>query len=89
MIRRRFVVAGLVQGVGFRYSTRVRARELGVTGWARNLPDGRVEGEAQGDADAVERLIAWLSTGPPSAEVESVEVHEAQVIPEESAFGVA
>lgn len=67
-------VSGLVQGVAFRYHTRVLARELGVRGWVRNLPDGRVEVWAEGERAELERLVAWLRHGPPSAHVQGVEV---------------
>lgn len=72
-------MSGVVQGVGFRWATRERARALGVTGSARNRPDGTVEVEAEGDADAVETLVAWLHTGPPSAAVSAVEVRDVAV----------
>lgn len=67
-------VSGLVQGVAFRYHTRVLARELGLRGWVRNLPDGRVEVWAEGERAELERLVAWLRHGPPSAQVSGVEV---------------
>lgn len=70
-------VSGLVQGVAFRYHTRVLARELGVRGWVKNLPDGRVEVWAEGARADVERLVAWLRHGPPSAQVSGVEVERA------------
>lgn len=73
---RRCFVSGLVQGVFFRGSTRQRALELGVTGHAVNLADGRVEVLIVGEPEPVARLIEWLHRGPPSARVESVEVHE-------------
>jgi len=68
-----FVVAGKVQGVGFRWSTRGKARQLGVTGWVRNCVDGRVEGEASGTKNAIAALLEWLRTGPPGARVDSVD----------------
>ncbi|MBO9663349.1 acylphosphatase [Dokdonella sp.] len=72
MATARFLVSGLVQGVCFRASTQARARQLDLTGYARNLADGRVEVVASGDAQALARLEAWLHQGPPAAEVESV-----------------
>jgi len=73
-IARRCLVTGRVQGVFFRASTRERALTLGVTGYARNLSDGRVEVLACGDPVAVEALCAWLWEGPPMAEVAQVEI---------------
>jgi acylphosphatase len=71
---RRCLVSGRVQGVFFRAATRQRARELGLTGYARNLADGRVEVLAVGPAVAVQQLCEWLWIGPPSAKVTGVEV---------------
>jgi acylphosphatase len=68
----RFLVSGLVQGVFFRASTRTRAQELGLHGYAMNLADGRVEVVASGSDDALDQLAAWLRHGPPSARVDGV-----------------
>ena len=68
----RFVVSGLVQGVGFRAATQRRAQSLGLVGWAENLADGAVEVVACGNEAAVEELAAWLERGPRAAQVESV-----------------
>ena len=73
-IRRRVVISGRVQGVGFRWSCRRMAEAEGVTGWCRNLPDGRVEACFEGDSAAVERALAWCRRGPSSAIVTSVDV---------------
>ena len=73
-IARRCLVAGRVQGVFYRASTRARAQSLGVTGYARNLPDGRVEVLACGSASAVQALCDWLWEGPPAAHVTAVNV---------------
>ncbi len=75
-IRRRAVISGIVQGVAFRYYTRDVARATGVTGWVRNLPDGRVEAVFEGDADKVTAMINWCRKGPPSSRVDTVEVFE-------------
>ena len=72
MIARRCLVAGRVQGVFYRASARVRAEALGITGYACNLPDGRVEVLACGEPGAVEALCAWLAQGPPAASVSAV-----------------
>lgn len=68
----RCVVAGRVQGVFFRASAREQAQRLGLTGYARNLPDGRLEVLACGTAEAVGQLREWLRSGPPMAEVSGV-----------------
>ena len=78
----RFLVSGRVQGVFFRASTRERALKLGLRGHAVNLPDGRVEVVAAGNAEALEALAAWLEIGPRMAKVERVkrgEVDEGDV----------
>ena len=72
--RARAVVRGMVQGVAFRAATRYAAQGLGVAGWVRNAPDGSVELVAEGSRDAVERLLEFVRTGPPSARVEDVDV---------------
>jgi acylphosphatase len=69
----RFFVSGRVQGVGFRASTRYRALELGLTGYARNLVDGRVEAFVQGAAKDIEIFAQWLQVGPPLAQVDGVQ----------------
>ena len=78
---RRCWVSGRVQGVYFRGATQRRARELGLSGYARNLPDGRVEVLACGAPEAVASLCAWLWEGPPHASVAAVdcEAVEAEV----------
>ncbi len=76
MVRRRVLVSGVVQGVFFRQSCRGVAREEGVAGWVRNLPDGRVEACFEGPADAVSRVVAWCGHGPPEARVTAVEVRD-------------
>lgn len=68
-------ISGRVQGVFFRYSTRKQAKQLGVKGWVRNLPDGRVEVLACGGEHALAQLQAWLHQGPPGAQVAQVECH--------------
>jgi acylphosphatase len=73
-IRRRLVISGRVQGVGFRWSCRRMAEGEGLAGWCRNRPDGRVEACFEGGRAAVERALAWCRTGPPSALVTAVEV---------------
>jgi len=70
---RRCRVTGRVQGVFFRASTQQQARALGITGWARNLPDGNVEVLACGTPEALDALARWLWDGPRLAQVDGVE----------------
>jgi acylphosphatase len=71
-VARHVSVTGRVQGVFFRAWMRDQASELGVTGWVRNCPDGRVDSHIEGEQAAVEQLIERLHRGPPSARVEDV-----------------
>ncbi len=71
-ICRRFLVSGRVQGVSYRAYTRERALQLGLRGFARNLPDGRVEVLACGAEPAIDALGAWLWTGSPASRVQAV-----------------
>jgi acylphosphatase len=73
-VARRYVITGRVQGVGFRYFTQDAALREGVTGWVRNLPDGRVEVLVEGDAEAVTRVERAVRSGPRGARVEKVSV---------------
>ncbi len=62
-------ISGRVQGVFFRAASADEARALALTGWARNLPDGRVEIVAEGGRSALQALAAWVHEGPPAARV--------------------
>jgi acylphosphatase len=66
-------VTGIVQGVFFRAHTKDTAKHLQITGWVRNLNDGRVEIVAEGLCDDIEKLITWCNKGPPHARVEHVD----------------
>nr|MDO8061671.1 acylphosphatase [Candidatus Freyrarchaeum guaymaensis] len=72
--RARVVVSGRVQGVFFRYTTRREAKARGVTGWVRNLPDGRVEAVFEGEEEKVRELVDFCRRGPPGARVTGIEV---------------
>ncbi len=74
--RKHVWVSGRVQGVFFRQFTLERAQKLGVVGFVRNLPDGRVEAVIEGPEEQVDRLIAFMRQGPPSARVTDVEVQD-------------
>jgi acylphosphatase len=69
------VVSGQVQGVGFRQSTFAEATRVGLTGWVRNLPDGRVEAVFDGDQATQEHMLYWCNRGPMFARVTHVETH--------------
>ena len=74
MIRRRLVVHGRVQGVGFRYSVARAAQTRGVAGWVANRADGTVEAAFEGEPEAVESLVRFCGEGPRGATVDRVEV---------------
>jgi len=76
MKRMHVFISGQVQGVAFRHYTVKTARSLGLSGWVRNLDDGRVEAVLEGDDAAVEIMLAWCRKGPPSARVTAVDVRE-------------
>lgn len=73
MTRMHVFVSGKVQGVWFRESTRKEAERLGIGGWVRNLPDGRVEAVFEGHGAAMAAMVEWCRHGPPAARVEHVE----------------
>jgi acylphosphatase len=77
MICKKCLVSGRVQGVFYRGTAAQRARELGVRGYARNLPDGRVEVLACGEEGAVQTFVNWLWIGSSAAKVAAVEVADA------------
>ncbi len=72
-VRVEAIVRGIVQGVFFRYNTRLRAERLGLSGTVENLPDGTVRVVAEGSRDRLEELVAWLHVGPEAAAVERVD----------------
>lgn len=75
-IARRYLIGGRVQGVGFRYFVRDRARREGVRGWVRNLFDGRVEAFAVGEPEQMARFDAHIRSGPAGSRVTHVDVRE-------------
>jgi len=74
LLRRHVYIEGRVQGVFFRANTLDRAESLGLTGWVRNLPDGRVEAVFEGEESKIKEMIAWCHQGPPAAVVRKVDV---------------
>ena len=67
-------ISGIVQGVFFRSETRKVAKNLGIKGWVRNLPDGRVEVVAEGEKDKIDNFMEFLKKGPPVSRVDNVDV---------------
>jgi acylphosphatase len=88
MRRVHVIVAGDVQGVGYRYTMRLEARALGVTGWVRNRADGTVEAEVEGTAEQVDAALAWMAQGPPGSHVADARVTELSLTSAESSFEV-
>ena len=76
--RRRYLIRGRVQGVGFRFFTQAAASREGLCGWVRNTPDGSVETAVEGERDAVDRFERQIRRGPPGARVDRVDVSEEQ-----------
>ena len=79
MIASRLVIRGRVQGVGYRYAMADTAQALGVNGWVRNRRDGTVEALVQGEAAAIDAILAWCRQGPPSARVSAIDAMAAEV----------
>ncbi|OFW61162.1 MAG: acylphosphatase [Actinobacteria bacterium RBG_16_64_13] len=75
-VRVHVFVEGWVQGVSFRYGTSQEAARLGLSGWVRNLPDGRVEAVYEGRRDLVEEMLAWTRRGPRGSHVTEVAIHD-------------
>jgi acylphosphatase len=78
-VRVRVLVSGRVQGVWYRETCRREAERLGVAGWVRNRPDGRVEIEAEGPRPAVDALVGWARRGPPRAVVDTLVVEDLEI----------
>lgn len=74
--RAKILVSGRVQGVFYRQSMKVEASRLGISGWVRNLDDGRVEAVVEGDGGKVDALLAWARRGPAGSRVDSLELSE-------------
>ncbi|MGV9194430.1 acylphosphatase [Microbacterium sp. MC2] len=77
MRRVHVIVSGEVQGVGYRYTLRMVAREAGVAGWVRNRRDGTVEAELEGPETQVDEVLAWMAEGPPGSRVTGAQVTDA------------
>ena len=77
MKRAHVVVSGDVQGVGYRYTMLIVAREAGVSGWVRNRRDGSVEAEVEGTPEQLDEILAWMAEGPPGSRVTNATVTDA------------
>jgi len=80
IIHKNIRVTGRVQGVGFRYSARQVARELEIKGFVRNMPDGAVYIEAEGNLTQIGNFIGWCNEGPPRAVIRFVDVYDGEVV---------
>lgn len=88
MTRAHIYVRGLVQGVYFRHYTEMTANRLGLTGWVRNLRDGRVEVVCEGPEERVDEMVEWCKEGPRSAVVKGIELSWEEYTGEFAAFHV-
>ena len=88
MLRFHILVSGRVQGVGYRYFTRDKASKLGVSGWVKNLPDGRVEAEIQGEEQLLLDFLSILRKGPPLGRVRDIVKNEIPPDQEDVAFDI-
>jgi acylphosphatase len=77
MKRSHVVISGDVQGVGYRYTMLIVARNAGVSGWVRNRRDGTVEAEVEGTPEQVDEVLAWMAEGPPGSNVSNARVTDA------------
>jgi acylphosphatase len=87
-LARHMVVSGRVQGVGFRFFAQAAAVREGLHGWVRNLPDGRVEISAEGEAEALDRFEHRVRHGPPGARVADVEIVDVGAAGSDSGFTI-
>ena len=88
LVRIRVLVEGRVQGVNFRYGAYQEATRLGVSGWARNLPDGRVEAVYEGSPESVEQMLSWTRHGTEWARVTGLSVYDEEP-KQERGFGIS
>jgi len=84
-VAKHLFIDGRVQGVYYRATTQKQAQEMGLKGWVRNLPDGRVEAWLQGEPEVVSRMVIWCYDGPPWARVDSIDTED--VAPDEALSG--
>lgn len=82
------IVSGRVQGVGFRYSTYNKAKELNINGWVKNTFDGKVEAMLEGDENNIREMLSWCGKGPSMAFVSNIEILEQPYIEEYKEFTI-
>ena len=80
MFKVHLFISGRVQRVGFRFLTKMKAKELGLSGWVWNLPDGRVETVIVGDKGKIDEMVKWLHQGSPLARVDKVEIKNRKIV---------
>lgn len=88
MVRVHLFISGVVQGVGYRWSCSRAARSIGVTGWVRNLDDGRVEALAQGTQAQADEFVKWCYRGPAEARVTDIAAAFGESVETFSDFGI-
>ena len=81
-------ISGRVQGVFFRYSANIQAKKWGITGWIKNLPDGRVEAISEGLDNDVEKILNWCYQGPEGAVVNNVKIDWQEYLGEFNTFNI-
>ena len=86
--RRRLRAVGRVQGVGYRWFVMRKAKSFGLTGWVKNLSDGRVEIVAEGEEDRLAAFLDWCRRGPPAARVRHIETEYSEATGEFDSFSI-
>ncbi len=81
MVNKKVLISGKVQGVSFRFHAHEEATKRNITGWVRNLTDGRVEMFLSGDEKEVQNMLKWVQKGPPAAKVDKVDVSDSKEAP--------
>ena len=81
-------ISGRVQGVGYRHAMYSMARKLGLMGWVRNLPDGRVEAILEGSEDQQEKMVTWCYKGPAFADVTHIEIIRESLVNTSDSFSI-
>lgn len=88
MRRGHLFIEGKVQGVGFRHFTKINAQEIGVHGWVKNLPDGRVEAVFEGPEDHIDEIVALCEDGPGASRVDHIDFEWEEATGEFDSFHV-